>query len=128
MCKFASLAIILLLAGCSRNIQNTEAVRQGIIAYLNARTSQTGLDLYQMQVDVTSVSFQGGTQARAAVFFRPKSGGDGGMQMNYTLDRQGDKWVVRGRQETGVNPHGGAGFPAPAPQLPPNHPPIESKQ
>lgn len=121
MRKLATLAAALWLAGCSHDIQNTDAVRQGVIAYLNARTAQTGLDTNVMQVDVTSVSFHGGTEARATVLFRPK-GGDGGMQMNYTLDRKGDKWVVRGRTENGVNPHGTA-----TPQLPPNHPPLGAK-
>jgi len=48
------------------------------------------------------------------------------MMMNYTLDRKGGKWVVRGRTENGVNPHGATAPPTGT--LPPNHPPIGSKQ
>jgi hypothetical protein len=127
--KLAGVAAALLLAGCSRDIQNTEAVRQGVISYLNEHQAQTGLDMNMMQVDVTSVSFQGGTQARAAVHFRPKGTADGGMSMNYVLDRKGDKWVVRGKTDNGVNPHGAQPPPeAGSSTLPPGHPPVGSKQ
>lgn len=137
---FSLLTAALLLAACSRDIQNSDAIREGVVEYLKARTAQTGLDVNMMQVDVTSVSFQR-DEARATVFFRPKSGPEsGGMQMNYVLDRKGSKWVVRGRTESGVSPHGGAagqmpipplpGGPAPGQgqALPPGHPPVGSKQ
>jgi len=127
--KLALAAAAVLIAACSRDIQNTAAVRQGVVDYLKARTAQTGLDMNLMQLDVTSISFQGGTQARATVAFRPKTVAESGaaMTMNYTLDRKGDKWVVRGHGETGANPHG---TPAPGPTgaLPPGHPPMGSKQ
>src|SRR4051812_30488362 len=87
----AGVAAALVLASCSKDIQNTEAVKQGVIAYLNEHQAQTGLDVNLMQVDVGSVSFQGGTEARASVHFRPKGASDGGMNMNYVLDRKGDK-------------------------------------
>jgi hypothetical protein len=119
-----------LLAGCARDIQNTEAVRQGVVDYLKARTAQTGLDVNLLQVDITSVSFEQ-NQARANVYFRPKTGdGSGGMQIPYVLDKKGGKWVVRGRADGGSNPHGtGAMPPQVAPQtLPPGHPPVEPKQ
>ena len=125
----------MLLAACSRDIQNTEAIRQSVLEYLNARSTQTGLNMNMMQLEVTTVSFEK-TQARATVFFRPKNGGgQGGMSMSYTLDRKGDKWVVRGRQEDGANPHGAGGMPPlpgtqppPADNLPPGHPSVGSKQ
>jgi hypothetical protein len=126
------IAAVMLLTGCARDIQNTEAVRQSVVDYLKARTAQTGLDINLMQVDITSVSFER-DQARANVSFRPKTGGDGGgMQMSYVLDRKGGKWVVRGRADSGSNPHG-TGSPMTAPQatpqpLPPGHPPVEPKQ
>lgn len=138
MQRFLLPAAAILLAACAGDIQNTEAVRQGVLEYLNARTAQTGLDMNLMQVTVSSVSFQGGTEARATVSFRPKGGGDGGgpMTMNYTLDRKGSKWVVRGRTESGANPHGGTpqmapvqpGTLPPGGALPPGHPPVGSKQ
>lgn len=138
------IAAALLLAACSKDIQNTEAVKQGVLDYLQARKGQTGLDINSLRIDVTSVSFEK-DQARATVSFRPKTGDSGGpMLMNYVLDRKGSKWVVRGRTENGANPHGtmppGAGstlppgHPAtggestmpPSGNLPPGHPPIGS--
>ena len=123
------IAAVMLLTGCARDIQNTEAVRQSVIDYLKARTAQTGLDMNLMQVDVTSVSFER-DQARANVYFRPKTGdGSGGMQMAYVLDRKGGKWVVRGRADSGSNPHGTGANPMMTPQpLPPGHPPVEPKR
>jgi hypothetical protein len=133
--KLTLIAAAMLLAGCARDIQNTEAVRQGVIDYLRARTPQTGLDVNLMQVDITSVSFEH-DQARASVYFRPKTGdGSGGMQMAYVLDRKGAKWVVRGRSDSGSNPHGAGAMPPSGPPgmetpqpLPPGHPPVGSKQ
>lgn len=122
MKKLGLIAAVLLLASCSRDIQNTEAVRQGVLTYLRSRTAQTGLDVNTMQIDVVSVSFQK-NEAYATVSFRPKRGGEG-MQLNYTLERQGSQWVVKGRSETGANPHGAGGLPSLAPQLPPGHPPM----
>jgi hypothetical protein len=120
------------LVSCSKDIQNTDAVRQGVIDYLTARESKTGVSMSLMQVDVTSVSFQT-NEARATVAIRAKTGGNGTpMMMNYTLQRQGNKWVVQGRTESGVNPHGGTpqASPenAPPPQMPPGHPPVSPKQ
>jgi hypothetical protein len=145
--KLTLIAAAVLLAACSKDIQNQEAVKQGVVDYLEARTAQTGLNISSLQVDVTTVAFQK-DEARATVAIRPK-GGDGGgpMMMNYVLDRKGGKWVVRGRTENGVNPHGGAapgdgstlppGHPStdggdgsmpPAGALPPGHPPVGSQK
>ena len=112
----ALLLAALCLAGCSKDIQNTEAVREGVLDYLKQRTAETGLDVNQLVVTVSSVSFEKDV-ARANVAFSPKSApGAQGMSMSYVLDRQGDKWVVKGRQVNPGNPHGGG-------ELPPGHPP-----
>lgn len=132
---FAALALL----GCSnRGAQNEAAVRQGVIDYL---TQRSDLNMKMMQVDVTSVSFRQ-DEADATVSFRPKGAAGGGMQMRYTLERQGSQWVVKGKGHSpGQSPHGqmpaggmpgaqsphGAmpGSPAgaqPAPELPPGHP------
>jgi hypothetical protein len=98
--------------------------------------SQTGLDVSRMDVDVSGMTFER-DQARATVVFRPKGSTEGGgMTMNYSFDRKGDKWVVHGRQDSSVNPHGAgglstlpqAGDDAAPPTLPPGHPPTSSKQ
>ena len=59
--------------------------------------------------------------------FRVKNS-DAGMQLNYTLDRKGDKWVVQARQDSGQG-HGVVGgepgaIPSGSGQLPPGHPAI----
>ena len=87
--------------------------------YLKARQAKTGLNVDMMQVEVANVTFAG-NQAHATVKFTPKTGG-GGMDMPYTLDRDGNKWVVRAHAEGGENPHGGTVLP-PMPSMPPKHP------
>ncbi len=128
-------AAVLALVSCSRDIQNTEAVKQGVVDYLKGRSSQLGLNIEAMKIDVTSVSFRAGNEAHATVLFSPKGmEGAGGMTMSATLDKKGSRWVVRGHLESGgANPHGAGGLPpnpsdgqgAPSPgALPPGHPPI----
>jgi len=118
--KTIVIAALLALVSCSRDIQNTEAVKQGVLDYLKTRSSQLGLNMDAMKIDVTSLSFHAGNEARATVLFIPKGmEGNGGMSMSATLDRKGNRWVVRGHLESGgANPHGAGGFP----QLPPDHP------
>ena len=112
---------MLVLAACARkNIENKEAIRQAVVEYLSARQAQTGLDISTMDVDVVAMTFERDT-ARATVAFKVKNG-DAGMQLNYTLDRRNDKWVVQPRPESGgghgvVLPDG-----TPGGQLPPGHP------
>jgi hypothetical protein len=116
---FLLLALAALLpAACSRDIQNEAAVRQGVMDYLSARRD---LNLSQMQVDVSSVSFRQ-NEADVTVSFRPKGGqASSGMQMRYTLERRGNRWVVKGR---GTGPHGQMPAPTPGSRLPAGHPPI----
>jgi hypothetical protein len=134
--KFALVTVAVLLGACSKDIQNKQALKDGVVEYLNARMSQTGLDVSRMDVDVSGMTFER-DQARATVVFRPKGSTEGGgMTMNYSFDRKGDKWVVHGRQDSSVNPHGAgglstlpqAGDDAAPPTLPPGHPPTSSKQ
>ena len=117
----------LLLAACGqKNIENKDAVRQAVIEYLSSKQAQTGLDVSAMDVEVSAMTFERDT-ARATVSFKVKNG-EGGMQMNYTLDRKGDKWVVQAPQNGGG--HGGVLPGADAPgsgqmpsdPLPPGHP------
>ena len=143
------LAIVLLfsiwLAGCNRAPENRDAVRQGIIDHLS---KNSGLDLKAMDVDVSNVNFQG-DKATATVSFKPKTSPDAGMSMNYSLERQGAKWIVQ--KAAGSAGHGGAmtqptepgspvggDLPAGHPPvsdspkagdspLPPGHPPVESQ-
>ena len=117
----------LLVWGCSRGVESKEAIRQGVIEHLSTRKS---LSVALMQIDVVSVNFRQ-NEADAVVSFRPKNGGDA-MQMDYTLERQGNRWKVKPRPETGANPHGGNMMQMPAmPEqssggvsMPPGHPQI----
>jgi hypothetical protein len=125
----------LIFASCAKDIQNQEAVRQGVLDYLQQRSKQIGIDMSAMDVKVTSVSFEKNS-ARAAVSFVPKGlPSNAGMSMDYVMDRKGDKWVVRGRQSEPSNPHGGQALPGggipdtgATDQLPPGHPPAGTQQ
>lgn len=95
-----------LLSGCKKNIQNNDAVKQGIMTYLAKRS-----DLLAMEVSVTSVAFHD-DQATATVRFQAKGNTSptAGMSMDYILDRKDNQWVVKGRagadQHSGVPPGG----------------------
>jgi hypothetical protein len=138
---FAAAAALLMCACSHKDIQNKDAIRSAVVDYLNKRSSQTGLDMNLMNVEVSSVSYEN-NEARATVAFRPKNSDTGGMSMNYVLERRGDHWVVKGRSESGMNPHGAQGMPPaqgeggmqPMPPgaggmqpLPPGHPPTGGK-
>ncbi len=123
------LAAALLLAGCATDIQSKEAVRQGVIDHLSGRA---GLDLGSMTIEVTSVTFRG-DEADATVSFQAKGTSDpaSGMQMQYTLERKGNRWAVKSKTGAGgvhgeggmmpQSPHGAGEAPSGA--LPPGHPP-----
>ena len=130
MKKAILLCAVVLLGACSKDIQNKEAVRQAVLDSLRARAQETGLNMDGMEVDVTAVSFAK-DQARATVTFRVKGAAQQQpVRVEYLLDRQSNKWVVRSRGEAGGSPHGGGeGAPPPtaAPpggSLPAGHPPL----
>src|ERR1700690_2359073 len=126
-----AVAALVVLAACAKDSQNPEAVRQGVVDYLKARSSDIGINMDNIDVTVTNVSFEKDV-ARASVSFSAKGGPpNGGMSMSYVLDRKGDKWAVRGRQTNTANPHGGGqalpGTQAPPrAALPPDNPPPEA--
>jgi len=112
---------VAVFAACSKNIQNPEAVKEGVVDYLKQRAPTMGLDMSAMDVNVGSISFEKDI-ARANVSFVPKGmpPGSGGMSMDYVLERKGDKWAVKGRQVSPGNAHGDQALPG---DLPPGHPP-----
>ncbi len=117
------MAALLALGGCNRGVENKEAVRQAVVDYLAKRA---GLDLNAMQIEVVAVSFRQ-NEADATVAFRPKGvAGAPGMTMNYTLTRQDNRWVVKGRADTGASPHGAGG--AMSGEMPLGHPPVAAPQ
>jgi hypothetical protein len=117
---FPVLAGVIWLGACNRGVETKEAVRQGVIHYLSSRSN---VNVSSMQVDVTSVTFRG-NEADATVSFRAKGSTGAGMTMNYTLEREGDRWVVKSRSETGTSPHGSMGGGG----LPGGHPPVSGEQ
>ena len=106
--RIASLLLVLLsLAACNRGTPSKDAVRQAVLDHLAAR----GLNLAGMNVEVTSVQFNGG-QADANVSITPKTGPAGaGMNTVYTLEQKGGKWAVTGRKDAGGTPHGAGAMP-----------------
>lgn len=126
----AAIACLLVLGACKKDIQNKEAVRQGIMNYLSKRT-----DLGNMDVSISSVSFRQ-NEADATVHFQAKnSNAPGtGMDLSYVLERKGNEWVVKGKGASGGAPHGGmgqnphgGGMPPegmPGGALPPGHPTV----
>jgi hypothetical protein len=112
----ATAALLLTLAGCAKNIQTKEAVKEAIMSYLAARQDKTGIVMSAMNVEVLNMNFQS-DKAQATVAFNLKTG-EGGMQLGYDLEREGNKWVVKGVSSLG----GHEGTPAPAQALPPGHP------
>ena len=105
-------------------MHNKEQVEQAIADRLQ---SHSGLDLKQLDMTTTSVSFEN-NKAYATVAFHPK--GDpavnSGMTMKYTLQEQGGKWVV-----VSVGDGQGHGMPGQGgmdgTRLPPGHPQLNSK-
>ena len=130
------LLVCLALAGCRHNLQNEDAVKQGVMDYLSTRQ---GLNVASMNVSVTSMVFRQ-NQADVIVSFTPRGGGASQpMSIPYTLEKKGDRWVVKPRANAGqsphagagdgANPHGGMGLPpdiggSSGKTLPPGHPTI----
>jgi hypothetical protein len=111
------LAAVLALFGCRGN-QDKEAVLRGVLDHL----ADAGFSNQNMDVSITSLQFNG-DKADTVVQIAPK-GQPQGMQMRYSLERKGSRWVVVGRGDAGAghgggvvpgsaNPHGGAMPPDP---------------
>ena len=80
------------VAGCSKNIDTPEAVKEGVIKDIAKK-----VDVGSMDVNVDSVSFRE-KEADAKVSFRPKGApGSQAITMNYVLERQGDEWHIKSR-------------------------------
>jgi len=91
--------VLLFAAACKKQQSDTDGIRAGILQHL---TSVGTLNVNAMQMDIRSVSVNG-TQARAEVEFRPKTGGapGSGMQVAYNLEKRDGAWVVLKTQAAG---------------------------
>jgi len=113
------LAAILLVAGCSRNIDTPEAIKQGIIHDLAKR-----MDIQNMDVNVDSVSFRD-READAVVSFAPRgSPRSQGMSMRYRMQRTGNEWHIASRSSGDLQRHAEGAGEGGGSQLPAGHPPI----
>ncbi|MBI5282198.1 MAG: hypothetical protein HY858_10995 [Candidatus Solibacter usitatus] len=101
--KLALPLAALLMAACQKNLQTNDAVKAGVIKHLS---TNAGLNVTAMDVSVTAVTFKD-NEAQATVSFKPK-GGDAaaGMQMTYTLEKQGAEWVVKKKPDAGSHTGG----------------------
>ena len=104
---------MLCLAGCSKNIDTPDAVRDGVLKDVAKK-----VDINAMDVSVDSVSFRE-KEATAQVSFRPKGApaGSQAITMNYELERDGNEWKIKNRNMEGhQNAQPGSS------QMPPGHP------
>lgn len=80
-------------------------MKQGILDHLSG---VQGLNVSSMNVTVASMVFRE-NEVDATVTISPKdSGAAQPMSLRYTLEKKGDRWVVKPRADGG-NPHGGMG-------------------
>ena len=132
--SLAPLLVGLALCACHHNINNEDAVKQGVIDYLSTRQ---GLNVSSMNVAVTAMVFRQ-DQVDATVVFTPKGANEiQPMTLHYLLERKGEHWVVKPRAtsgnphgDMGTNPHGGMGMPPAGGSpgaLPPGHPTVPQK-
>lgn len=121
--SYLGFAVVLVLTACGNDMKNRDNVRQAILSRLQ---DHSGLDLKNLDVNITALTFDKNT-ARATVFFHPKNDSklDGGMTMKYTLTERDGKWVVASVADS--QGHGvPGGSPAGSTELPPGHPALDS--
>jgi hypothetical protein len=107
-----TLLAALFLFGCTKDINNKEAVKEAVMKRL---ATVSGLNMSGMEVEISSVSFQG-NEADAKVAFKAKGTNDSMLNMSYKLERKGDEWIVKSSS-------GGMGGMGGGSNLPPGHPP-----
>jgi hypothetical protein len=107
-----ALLLLVALTGCNRGSPSKSAIRQGVLDYLAGRNLD--LNMGSMNVDVTALTMNNG-KADATVSFTPKGGNPAQrMTMRYQLEERGDRWVVVGRQDENMSPHGAQAAPGAA--------------
>ena len=88
-----TIAGALILGRCAKNIDNKEAVQEGV----RKGVAKRGIDPKQMDVNVTSVQFHGSTADATVSFAAKGQPSGGGVTVNYELERVKDEWVVKTR-------------------------------
>jgi hypothetical protein len=112
---------LVFLAACNRGNRSNEAIRQGVLDHLK----NTSVNVAAMDMDLTSVDFNGGNRADVTVTFKPKGGpAVAGMALHYQMQEEGGRWAVVGIQDSGhsgstppgtANPHGDGAGPSGSP-------------
>lgn len=120
----ATVFMCVLVIGCRKQANDQDAIRASIDKHLN---ETAGLNLSAMDREVKQISVNG-DHASAQVEFRLKGEGNTGMEIVYTLQRQGKQWAVVKSEPVGGGSHPGGQAPSNAPDtgsgsLPPGHPP-----
>jgi hypothetical protein len=92
-------AAIVFPGGCSKQESDADLIREGINQHL---TSLKTINLAAMNMNITKTSIEG-NQANVQVEFLPKTGAPAGasMQVAYSMEKQGAKWVVQNSQPMG---------------------------
>ena len=102
------IAAALLLAGCGKSNNNTEALKAGLMKDLASK-----VDVNNMDVTLTDAKFNG-DEAEVNVTFAAKGQpGGGGMAMKYQMARKEDGWHIV-RRNGNASAHGGGVAPGAA--------------
>ena len=113
-------ATLLFAGACKSKVDDTEAIRAGIIRYLGSLNT---LNVSAMDINVTQATVNG-NQAQVQVEIRLKNSPPDGpsMKLSYNLEKRGEEWtVVKSQPAGGTMQHPGPGEMPPG-GLPPGHP------
>ncbi len=113
-------ATLLFAGACKSKVDDTEAIRAGIIRYLGSLNT---LNVSAMDINVTQATLNG-NQAQAQVEIRLKNSPPDGpsMKLSYNLEKRGEEWtVVKSQPAGGTMQHPAPGEMPPG-GLPPGHP------
>ena len=113
-------ATLLFAGACKSKVDDTEAIRAGIIRYLGSLNT---LNVSAMDINVTQAKVNG-NQAQVQVEIRLKNSPPDGpsMKLSYNLEKRGEEWtVVKSQPAGGTMQHPGPGEMPPG-GLPPGHP------
>jgi hypothetical protein len=113
-------ASLIASAGCKSKPDDKAAIRAGVIKYL---ISLNMLNMSAMDINVTQTTVNG-NQAQAQVEIRAKAGDAAGssMQLNYSLQKRGEDWVVVKSQPAGGSMQHPTPGSMPPNGMPPGHP------
>jgi major membrane immunogen (membrane-anchored lipoprotein) len=101
---------LVFLAACNKGKPTNEAIRQGVLDHLKT----SSVNVAAMDMDLTSVDFNGGNKADVTVTFRPKGGpAAAGMALHYQMQEKSGRWAVVGIQDSGHSSSTAPGTPNP---------------